>query len=157
MENADPAHHRTGWVLEEDKTSLMLKHVTECKLVIHRDRAIKKEPLTHKEILDCIDILRGVVQISYPAYHGLGDWEPARGMLELPDLQAFYNPEQLDVIYIYIYIVYFIGDRSALVGWKGVDDREATQGIYREQREDQNYGKDIEEKCGAAGERAADR
>jgi hypothetical protein len=29
-----------------------------------------------------LDIIRGLVMMAYPAYHGLGDWEPIKVILE---------------------------------------------------------------------------
>eukprot|EP00826_Nyctotherus_ovalis_P051993 TRINITY_DN6540_c0_g1_i1.p1 TRINITY_DN6540_c0_g1~~TRINITY_DN6540_c0_g1_i1.p1 ORF type:complete len:234 (-),score=81.79 TRINITY_DN6540_c0_g1_i1:135-836(-) len=73
---------RTGWLLDEDTTKKMLQHITEAKAVIHKDQVAKKIPLTEKMLLEQLDILKGVMMISYPGYHGLGEWEPARIILE---------------------------------------------------------------------------
>ena len=29
-----------------------------------------------------IDTIRGIVMMAYPAYHGLGEWEPIKVILE---------------------------------------------------------------------------
>jgi hypothetical protein len=31
---------------------------------------------------DQLDIIRGLVMMAYPAYHGLGEWEPIKVILE---------------------------------------------------------------------------
>lgn len=93
----DTSHYRTGWILEEEVTKMMLKHVTEAKEVIHKNQVAKKVALTEKVLLDNIDILRGVIMIAYPAFHGLALWEPARAILESKDIECFYNPDDLDV------------------------------------------------------------
>jgi len=33
-------------------------------------------------IVNELDIIRGLVMMAYPAYHGLGDWEPIKVILE---------------------------------------------------------------------------
>lgn len=93
----DTSHYRTGWILEDDTTKMMLKHVSDAKAIIHKDQVAKKVSLTEKVLLDNLDILRGVVMMTYPAFHGLGVWEPARAILEAKDLECFFNPEDLDV------------------------------------------------------------
>lgn len=75
-------HVRTGWLLDEEITKKMLQHITEAKAVIHKSQVAKKIPLTEKMLLEQFDILKGVMMISYPGYHGLGEWEPARIILE---------------------------------------------------------------------------
>ena len=96
----EKTNYRTGWVLDDEMTKMMLKHVTEAKLVIYKDNVAKKISLTEKVLLDHLDILRGVVLIAYPAFHGLGVWEPARAILEAKDLEAFNHGEEMDVIII---------------------------------------------------------
>ena len=93
----EKANYRTGWVLDDETTKMMLKHVADAKLVIHKDQVKKKVPLTEKMLLDQLDILRGVVLIAYPAFHGLGVWEPARAIIEAKEFEAFNNPEELEV------------------------------------------------------------
>jgi len=78
----DKQNQRTGWLLDEENTKMMLTHITNAKQVIHKDQVTKKIPLTEKAILDAIDTLKGVIMITYPAYHGLGAWEPAKVILE---------------------------------------------------------------------------
>ena len=91
----DKSNIRTGWLLDEEQTKMMLQHITEAKAVIHKDQVAKKIPLTEKALLDQFDILKGVIMICYPAYHGLGEWEPARLLLEtkeqLDDPDVFFN------------------------------------------------------------------
>lgn len=108
----DSSHYRIGWILEDEVTKMMLKHITEAKEVIHKSQIAKKVSLTEKMIMDQIDILRGVVMIAYPAFHGLPVWEPARAILEAKDLECFYSPEDLDVN-IKIFIVNLIVNRRS--------------------------------------------
>eukprot|EP00830_Metopus_es_P015585 TRINITY_DN4531_c0_g2_i1.p1 TRINITY_DN4531_c0_g2~~TRINITY_DN4531_c0_g2_i1.p1 ORF type:complete len:347 (+),score=82.46 TRINITY_DN4531_c0_g2_i1:2-1042(+) len=94
----EKTNYRTGWVLDDEVVAMILKHVGEAKAVIHKDQVAKKVALTEKMLLDQIDILRGVIMIAYPGYHGVGVWEPARVILETKDLEAFYNPDDVDFI-----------------------------------------------------------
>eukprot|EP01022_Parablepharisma_sp_SALTPOND_P004391 TRINITY_DN120209_c0_g1_i1.p1 TRINITY_DN120209_c0_g1~~TRINITY_DN120209_c0_g1_i1.p1 ORF type:complete len:439 (+),score=26.10 TRINITY_DN120209_c0_g1_i1:284-1600(+) len=97
----DKTSQRTGWVLDEETTKMMLQHITEAKAAIHKDQVAKKVPLTEKVLLDYIDTLKGVMMITYPAYHGLGEWEPAKLILESkemfedPDVTIFINKAQM--------------------------------------------------------------
>lgn len=93
----DKALFRTGWILDDDTTKMMLKHINEAKMAIHKDQVTKKVPLSEKTMLEHIDILRGVIMISYPGYYGLGVWEPARVLLESKDLDAYYEPDDDEV------------------------------------------------------------
>lgn len=93
----EKTNYRTGWVLDDEITKMILKHVTDARLVIHKDQVAKKVLLTEKMLLDQLDILKGVVLIAYPAFYGLGVWEPARAILETKELEAFFNPEDQDV------------------------------------------------------------
>ena len=38
--------------------------------------------MTQKSILEQLDILKGVLHMGYPGYNGLGEWEPARFLIE---------------------------------------------------------------------------
>merc|ERR1711879_92606 len=50
-----------------------------------------KKNLTIEGLKEQINLLRGMVMIAYPAYHGLPEWEPVVEMLEgtFPYLEAF--------------------------------------------------------------------
>jgi hypothetical protein len=78
----DSTHHRTGWLLDEQITETMLKHIGESKKLLHKDEINKKEAHTAAEYIDQINMLKGVIMIAYPAFHGLGEWEPARVLIE---------------------------------------------------------------------------
>ena len=78
----DKSNIRTGWLLDEEMTKKILQHIAEAKALIHKDQVAKKIPLTERMLLEQFDILKGVMMISYPGYHGLGEWEPARVILE---------------------------------------------------------------------------
>ena len=35
-----------------------------------------------QSLQDQLDIIRGLIMMAYPAYHGLGEWEPIKVILE---------------------------------------------------------------------------
>ena len=136
----DVAHYRTGWLLEEELTKMLLKQVSDAKAVIHKDQVAKKVALTPKMILDQIDILRGAIMIAYPAYHGLGVWEPARIIFEAQDNDPFYNQEGLEVNRrITEVIVTAGGDGVGMVRGEGDAERKEVVRLPREEREDDGY------------------
>jgi hypothetical protein len=94
----DETHHRTGWLLDEEITKTMLNAVLEAKVAIHKEQVMKKIALTHQKLLDLLDIFRGVIMMAYPAYHGLGEWEPVRVILEMKEIEGFYSPDLMEVI-----------------------------------------------------------
>ena len=80
--NEDKTAQRTGWILEEDVTEIILKGVREAKNYLSLQRTESKKLTTVKELLDLLDILKAGVMIGYPAYYGLPEWEPCRVFLE---------------------------------------------------------------------------
>ena len=38
--------------------------------------------MSRDAIVEELDIIKGLVMMAYPAYHGLGDWEPIKVILE---------------------------------------------------------------------------
>jgi len=58
------------------------------KKIIHKNSVKEKRFLTKEELLEELDIVRGLMMMAYPGFHGLGDWEPIWLILE--------NKEELD-------------------------------------------------------------
>jgi hypothetical protein len=83
--NEDPTSHRTGWILEEDVTNIILKAVFDAKEYINVKRTEERKNTTINELVNHLDILKGGVMIGYPAYFGLPEWEPCRILLEEKD------------------------------------------------------------------------
>jgi cilia- and flagella-associated protein 298 len=81
-EVVDETNYRTGWVLSEEMTKMMLDESMKTKLLIHKNQVDSKVCLTKKMMMDQLDIIRGLIMMAYPAYHGLGDWEPIKVILE---------------------------------------------------------------------------
>lgn len=81
-EVVDETNYRTGWVLSEEMTKMMLDEAMKSKLLIHKNQVDQKVCLTKKMMMDQLDIIRGLIMMAYPAYHGLGEWEPIKVILE---------------------------------------------------------------------------
>lgn len=54
----------------------------EAKKAIHKNNVDMKKFLTLEILESHIELIKGVVMKNYPGYHGLGDWEPVRVLLE---------------------------------------------------------------------------
>ena len=78
----DETHYRTGWILSEDMQKMMPDEATKAKKLIFKGQVDNKVALTKQMIMDELDIIRGLIMMAYPAYHGLGDWEPIKVILE---------------------------------------------------------------------------
>ena len=80
--NEDKTNQRTGWILEDDITSKAMQAVTDAKEDISYLRAEKRKVTSVEELNNHIQLMYGAVMICYPAYHGLGDWEPCKVIFE---------------------------------------------------------------------------
>ena len=78
----DETHYRTGWLLSEDMQKNMLDQATKAKKLIFKDQVDKKVALSMAMLQEELDLIRGIMMIAYPGYHGLGEWEPIRVILE---------------------------------------------------------------------------
>lgn len=81
-EVGDDTHYRTGFVLDEGMTQKMLAESMRAKETIAISQVDKKHMLDEEQLLEIVERIRGITMIAYPAYHGLGDWEPVRVLLE---------------------------------------------------------------------------
>ena len=63
----------------------MLEEAMKGKQLIHKTQIDRKIPLTFEAIENQLDIFKGLVMMAYPGYHGLGEWEPIRFLLEDPE------------------------------------------------------------------------
>jgi len=52
------------------------------KQLIHKTQIDRKVCLTFEAIQQQMDVYKGLVMMAYPGYHGLGEWEPIRVLLE---------------------------------------------------------------------------
>jgi hypothetical protein len=78
----DASHYRTGWLISEEMTKKLLDHAMEIKQLIHVSSVAQKRVLTKAKMTEQLDIVRGLMMMAYPGFHGLGDWEPIWVILE---------------------------------------------------------------------------
>ena len=60
----------------------MLEEAMKTKMMVHKSQADNKVCLTKAMMMDQLDIIRGLMMMAYPAFHGLGEWEPIWVILE---------------------------------------------------------------------------
>jgi hypothetical protein len=92
-EVTDPHHYRTGWLLEEAMCKQYLEESMKCKQMVHKTQVDRKEFITEEMIKQEMDIIKGLIMMGYPGYHGLGDYEPIRCLLEG---EADFDPKMTD-------------------------------------------------------------
>ena len=54
----------------------------EMKKIIHKSSVDQKKFLTKEMLNEQLDLVRGMMMMAYPGYHGLGEWEPIWVILE---------------------------------------------------------------------------
>lgn len=81
-EVVDETHHRTGWILDEEIVEEMLEGVRKAKSVIHVDNVANKNSISKALLEEQIEWFRGMTMKAYPAFHGLGHYEPVLLLLE---------------------------------------------------------------------------
>lgn len=69
--------------------------------------------------------------ISYPNFEGLGDWEPARAIIQGNYGWENVSTNQIDVK-IYIFLVFRPKRLNDVVGWKIISIIEAVKLLFRE-------------------------
>ena len=84
-EVVDENKYRTGWLVSEELCNQMLEEAMKGKQLIHKTQIDRKIPLTFEALEHQLDVFKGLVMMAYPGYHGLGDWEPIRVLLEEED------------------------------------------------------------------------
>lgn len=52
------------------------------KELIHKSQVDRKVCLNMQMLQERLDVIRGITMMAYPAYYGLGEWEPIRVILE---------------------------------------------------------------------------
>ena len=55
---------------------------TEMKLLVHKNSVDQKRLLTKEMLTEQLDLVRGLMMMAYPGFHGLGAWEPIWVILE---------------------------------------------------------------------------
>ena len=61
---------------------MMLEECRKAKNVLLADRVKDKSITTEEQLKEVINNIRGAIMISYPAYHGLPDYEATKVILE---------------------------------------------------------------------------
>ena len=101
-EVVDENKYRTGWLVSEELCNQMLEEAMKGKQLIHKTQIDRKIPLTLEAIEHQLDIFKGLVMMAYPGYHGLGEWEPIRFLLEDPEDE---HQDLLDLAKVSLWIV----------------------------------------------------
>jgi len=78
----DETNYRTGWLVSEELCNQILEEVMRAKQLIHKTQIDKKIALTMSDMKGCLDNFKGLTMMAYPGYHGLGEWEPIKVVLE---------------------------------------------------------------------------
>ena len=80
--NKDPTGYRIGIAPSKLLSEKIKKELNSAKLILSLELVEKRKAITIKELEDCINLMKGVIMIAYPGYHGLPDWDPVFLMLE---------------------------------------------------------------------------
>ncbi|CDI81765.1 hypothetical protein, conserved [Eimeria praecox] len=80
--NPDPHFYRTGLPPPKEVADVILRTCTEAKEALSHKKVERREALQLDAVQETLNLLRGALQIAYPANHGLPTWEPARLLLE---------------------------------------------------------------------------
>ncbi|CDJ46726.1 hypothetical protein, conserved [Eimeria brunetti] len=80
--NPDPHFYRTGLPPPKEVADVILRTSAEAKEALSQKKAERREALQLEAVHETLNVLRGALQIAYPANHGLPHWEPARFLLE---------------------------------------------------------------------------
>jgi hypothetical protein len=95
----DKDHFRTGWLLSEEMSKKMLDQSMAMKEIIHKSSVDQKRMLSQDMLKEQIDLVRGIIMMAYPGFHGLGQWEPIWVILENNELhdEKLMNSDDLTV------------------------------------------------------------
>ncbi|KAL8272478.1 hypothetical protein Esti_003601 [Eimeria stiedai] len=80
--NPDPHFYRTGVPPPKEVADVITKTCKDVQEALSRNQVDLRKPLTLEQAKESLNLLKGAVQIAYPAYHSLPTWEPARLLLE---------------------------------------------------------------------------
>ena len=91
----DPNHYRIGWAVPEDLGRRVVETTTSARRLIHKSNADRRVPLTLAELQEALQLMKGAVNMAYPAYHGLPPWEPGMNILESEDFRDLLMGEEV--------------------------------------------------------------
>jgi hypothetical protein len=60
----------------------MLDQAMTMKKLVHKSQVDNKVCMTKEKLMEQLDIVRGLIMMGYPGFHGLGEWEPIWVILE---------------------------------------------------------------------------
>ena len=71
----------------------------DLKKIIHKSSVDQKRYLTKELLLEQMDLVRGLMMMAYPGFHGLGEWEPIWVILENNEMhdEKLMNSDDLTV------------------------------------------------------------
>eukprot|EP00742_Colponemidia_sp_Colp-10_P005332 GILJ01005697.1.p1 GENE.GILJ01005697.1~~GILJ01005697.1.p1 ORF type:complete len:309 (-),score=56.47 GILJ01005697.1:102-989(-) len=119
--NPDPHSFRTGVAVRQDVADVLKRTAAEGDAVISIQQVAHKVSLTERMIQECIDNIRGAVNIAYPAYHGLPEYEPVVEILE--DREMLDNKAAaLDILDVEGCSLWFSGKEMLRTGGKKMSD-----------------------------------
>lgn len=78
----DEHHYRTGWVHDEAMVEEMLEIAAGAKKAVHIENVASKVSMNLEMLNEQVELFRGMTMKAYPAFHGLGSWEPVLLLLE---------------------------------------------------------------------------
>lgn len=90
----DPNHYRIGWCVTEDLGRRIFETTQSARALIHKSNADRRIPINVKQLREAIMLMKGAVNMAYPAYHGLPPWEPAVLALENEDFREVLSGEE---------------------------------------------------------------
>jgi hypothetical protein len=60
----------------------MMDQSMAMKQLIHKSQVENKVFLSKQKLTEQLDLVRGLIMMAYPGFHGLGKWEPIWVILE---------------------------------------------------------------------------
>ena len=66
----------------KNREKKMLEESMNAKQLVHKTQVERKVALTMEMCNNQMDVFRGLMMMAYPGYHGLGEWEPIKLLLE---------------------------------------------------------------------------
>ena len=91
----DPNHYRVGWCVPEDLGRRLFETTASSRQLIHKSNADRRIPISLPQLGEALMLMKGAVNMAYPAYHGLPPWEPAMLILECEDFRELLQGEEV--------------------------------------------------------------
>jgi cilia- and flagella-associated protein 298 len=91
----DPNHYRIGWAVPGDLGLRIFETTQAARQLIHKSNADRRVPLSLKQLDEALLLIKGAVNMAYPAYYGLPNWEPAILILEQSDIRDLVQGDEI--------------------------------------------------------------